>query len=163
MSIADLVPPLVTEADMRWAIDQRPANAALGAGRSATALAPQGPALDWRWFVQREMRAFERYFAGECKTRGDWSRLWRRGWWPKAEPWKFVPRPTSPASHPYWKVGSAGFRLALCLATPVERKLFEKIGVAQFRPDDPRVVTITQAIEGQRGAAGSEEPHHDHR
>jgi len=145
--LADLIPPVVAEADRQWALDQRPAGAALGDGRSDATATPQGPALCWRWFVLREVRAFELYFANERKTRGDWSRLWRRGWWPKAEPWKFGPRPRAPTTHPFWHSGTEGFRLALSLATPAERKLWERICVAQLPPEDPRVVEIRNAIE----------------
>ena len=146
---ANLIPPILTDADRRWALDQVPASAALGDGRADTTATPLGPALDWRWFVDREARAFGRYFVNERKTPGDWSRLWRRGWWPKAEPWKFGPRPPAPASHPFWKRGSVGFRLALGLADPAERALFERIGVAQFRPEDPRAAEIRAALAQQ--------------
>lgn len=147
---ANLIAPIVTDADRRWALEQCPPHAALGDGRTYTTTTPLGPVLDWAWFVDREAKAFARYFTHARKTPGDWSRIWRRGWWPKAEPWKFGPRPTAPAAFPYWNRGSVGFRLALGLTTPAERALFERIGVAQFRHDDPRVGEIRAALEQQR-------------
>ena len=102
----------------------------------------------WDWFVDDQISNFERFFAHERKTYADWSRLWRLSWWPKADPAKRLPKsvakliPSVP--HPFARRGTPEFDTGLKAATPAERRLFEKIGVVQFTPDDPRAKVLTR-------------------
>lgn len=47
--------------------------------------------------------------------------------------------------HPYFKRGSSEFERAVSLATPQERLIWERFGIAQFAPDDKRLKKITGA------------------
>ena len=140
-----LCAPVVTNTDRAWSEGQRPAWAPPG-------FPPEGErqkVLHWGWFVADQAERFERYFAHERKAAGDWSRLWRAAWWPKADPLKLYPRlvPKSAPDrrpHPFWKAGTPGFEAVLALATPRERWLWRRIGVAQLAPDDPRAKALTE-------------------
>ena len=50
--------------------------------------------------------------------------------------------------HPYFKRGSAELERALKLATKGERMVWEKFGVAQFAPADPRLPKIVNPHTG---------------
>lgn len=159
--------PVVTDIDRKWALDQCPPWATLGGGHDVLD-EPAGEIVDetdferaerlkreraktvvfrWDWFVQDQIEAFERYFSGE--TSRDWSKLWRTVWWPKADPWKRAPKlmaRVAPAvSCPVFRRGQLGFDRALEVATPSERKLWDALGVAQFKPGDPRLKKLQGA------------------
>lgn len=46
--------------------------------------------------------------------------------------------------HPFFRKGTQEFAIALRLATEDERRMWTRFGIAQFKPDDPRVKTITE-------------------
>jgi hypothetical protein len=102
---------------------------------------PVDPRPNWDQFVAEQIEAFERFFAADTRPPADWSTLWRKSWWPKADARKRFPKsaPRDLATHPYFRKGEPEFARALAVATPMERKIFEQIGVAQFKPDDPRL------------------------
>lgn len=166
-------PPIVTNIDRKWALDQCPDWADLGGAemdaadaggeaaevihetaterRQRLAAKRQNPKrFRWDWFVDDQVASFERFFAAERRSLEEWSRLWRRGWWPQADPRKGrLPKsvakiiPSEP--HPFFKRGDARFSAALGVATPAERRVWLRYGVAQFRPSDPRLKTISGA------------------
>ena len=68
-------PPIVTDANRQWAIDQKP--------ESWDAEAPH---LDWETHVAEQAERFERHFGDDRKPAAEWSGLWRRVWWPKWTP-----------------------------------------------------------------------------
>lgn len=131
----------MTDIDREWALAQCPPWAA----RDGHELGEAGrEVLVWDRFVTDQAERFERFFAHEMKPAEDWSRLWRRSWWPKADPAKLypslVPRDANP--HPVFRRGSDEYERALEVCTPLERKIFSDLGFAQFRPDDKRVSRI---------------------
>lgn len=48
---------------------------------------------------------------------------------------------------PFYTKGTQGFAIALRLASEDERRMWMRFGIAQFKPDDPRVKTIESAIK----------------
>lgn len=137
-----LRPPVVTETDRAWSLAQQPAWAAPGFPDGASG---KPKVLHWGWFVADQAERFERYFAHDRKAPGDWSRLWRKSWWPKADPVKLFPQLMPKADrrfHPFFRAGTAEFARALEVGTPRERWIWRRIGVAQFRPDDERVARV---------------------
>lgn len=159
--MSGLRPPVVTDLERAWAIALRPAwipatspREALGSpeassegedadGDVAAAPGPQKrpQRVDWEGFVASQVESFERFFAFDRRTAGDWARLWR-SWFKKSDPRKLFPKQAPRVAHPFCRVGSAEFARALAVATPAERLVFRRIGVAQFCPDDPRVGTV---------------------
>ena len=141
-----LRPPVVTNSNRQWALDQCPTWAVRGDASVAEAKSrtkrEEGPAI-WDVFVAEQAEAFETFFAHERKAAADWSRMWRN-WWSKADPKKRFPKASAPvrAPHPFWRRGAPEFARALGVATRSERMIFERIGVAQFRPDDPRLAKV---------------------
>lgn len=137
-------PPIVIEADRQWAIDQAPAWAAPGFPPEGARGKPK--ALYWGAFVSDQAERFERYFAHDRKTPGDWSRIWRKSWWPRVDPAKLFPHlvPRDRRPHPFFRAGSPEFARALEVATPREAWIWRHVGVAQFVPDDPRVAHVMQ-------------------
>ena len=153
--------PVVTDIDRNWALAQCPAWAVRDlaghpgddageivdetdherAQRSRRERARKDTFV-WDWFVDDQIANFERFFAHERKGTGDWSRLWRLSWWPKADPHKGLTRsarksvPSLP--HPFARRGTAAFEAGIAAASPRERRLFETVGIVQFTPDDPR-------------------------
>lgn len=134
--------PVVTDADREWSAAQCPAWAVRGFppddGKPVRV-------LFWDWFVSDQAERFERFFCHERKTPGDWCRLWRKSWWPKADPVKLFPKLVPKADrrpHPFFRSGTPEFARALEVATARERWLWRRIGVAQFVPDDPRVKCV---------------------
>lgn len=164
--------PVVTDIDRKWALDQCPSWATIG-GDDAEDDEPteiideteferalrlkskreQPTVFRWDWFVDDQIVSFERFFATERKTARDWSNLWRKGWWPKADPRKRLPKTMAKlvphVPHPFAKVGTPAFAIGMKLATEAERPLFRKLGVVQFKPDDPRAEKLKAAISGE--------------
>lgn len=137
-----LRPPIVTETDRQWSLDHAPTWALPGFPDEGA----KPKALYWGAFVADQCERFERYFAHDRKTAGDWSRIWRKSWWPKADPAKLFPHlvPRDRRPHPFFRAGSPEFARALEVATPREAWLWRRIGVAQFVPDDHRVAHVMQ-------------------
>ena len=154
--ISDLRPPIVSDTDRQWAIAECPRWARIGSIANneivddgewlETGMTPK-PSLDapnWTIFVAEQVERFEKFFAdtGELKTRGDWSRLWRLSWWPKAHPEKRFPRSAPKVFHPFFKSGTEEFNRALKVGDAKERRMWKQFGVAQFKPDDQRLAKV---------------------
>ena len=92
--------------------------------------------------VAHQIERFEEFFAKEAKGRDEWSRLWRYGWWPNANPELFFPSMAKKKSQSFFRKGTQEFAIALRLATDAERRMWVRFGIAQFKPDDPRVEKI---------------------
>ena len=156
-----LVRPLVTDADRQWALDQCPSWAVRGPSATPDLADPDGDdeprrrtyaeptQFVWDRYVAAQVESFERFFNGQVKTYADWSTLWRKSWWPKAEPRKFN-RKLAPKSDPKnfrtFRRGELGFEKALLFATPLQRKSWTHLGVVMFRADDPIVGKIDKAL-----------------
>ena len=156
-----LQPPVVTDLDRKWSLDQCPPWAVratpddyesdseivndsdvVRSGRRAG----YRDRFVWDWFVDDQIANFERYFSHERTKPSAWSRLWRQAWWPKSDPRKSAPKlvaklnPGQP--HPFARRGTLEFEEGLRLATPQERRLFERLGVVQVPPDDKRAKVL---------------------
>jgi len=153
-------PPIVTNADRDWALKQCPEWARIGGGYEPVGeIVDDGGWLDredkeenellapdWSEFVSYQIERFEQFFAGQVKTYEDWSNLWRFGWWPKAKPELRFPSLGKKKTEPFYRKGTQGFAIALRLASEDERRMWVRFGIAQFKPDDPRVAKIESAI-----------------
>jgi hypothetical protein len=167
--MSDLRPPIVTDADRTWALDQCP----VWAVRGSTDPNPPGEIIDtdsepekprkvfnWDVFVCWQIERFERFHAHERKLPIEWSGLWRKSWWPKAEPLKFAPKLVPSATAPVFRRGEPEFKIALSLATAGERCVFERMGVASFQAKDPRLQRVLKGEvvrsvpRGKMAAAG---------
>ncbi len=100
------------------------------------------PPPNWSHFVVEQVEEFERHFAGQRKTYGDWSALWRTGWWPHIDVRKRFPHSAPKEFQPFFRTGSPEFDRALKVATKQERTMWARFGVAQFKPDDPRLSKV---------------------
>jgi hypothetical protein len=153
-----LRPPVVLDVDRQWALEQCPSWAVRDAQDSAECFDEivdeadepkrrDTKRLNWDWFVNDQIERFERYFFDQRKTAGDWSRLWRKSWWPKAQPSLvapgLVPKSATP-THPVFRKGSDEFDRAMKAGSASERVLWAKLGLAQFKPDDPRLVKVVK-------------------
>lgn len=146
--------PIVTNADRQWALDQKPEWARMHNDESEDVgeIVDDGGWLEaekkdrqrgpsWFDFVVGEIERFEQYFSGVRKSYTEWSELWRRSWWPKRrEDWAYKMAPRK--KEPFFRKGTQQFAIALRLATEDERRMWVRFGVAQFKPDDPRVRKI---------------------
>lgn len=151
-------PAIVSDSDRQWALDQCPAWAVLTEqeydepelDRDPDLPPPpkSKPVLVWSKLVTNEIERFERFYMGERRGHSDWSRLWRKSWWPRVDVAKRFPHlipPEAGLTYSVFRVGQAEFYRALAIAKPAERKLWEHIGVVQFRSDDPRLQRIIEA------------------
>lgn len=158
---------IVTDIDRKWALAQKPDWFQMGTlNEEHCELVDDGGWLDapkvsdsederpsWAVFVAAEIERFERHYAGEFKSSADWSSIWRKGWWPRVAPNKRFPKSAPKVPHPYFKRGSPEFDQALRLATPQERLIWDKFGVAQFTPDDKRLKKISSPTLTDRSKA----------
>lgn len=126
-------PAIVTNEDRQWAIDQKP--------ETWDADAPE---LAWEDHVADQVERFERHFGDDWKPYTEWSGLWRRVWWPKADPSILHPGKAPHVPHPFVKRGDEAWLPALAVLTPSEKAIAMRFGVAQVRPDDPRANVIRQ-------------------
>lgn len=152
--------PIVTDADRNWALLQKPEWARMHNDESDDLgeIVDDGGWLDadkgarhqgpsWFDFVVGEIESFERFFSGEQKTYAEWSTLWRNSWWPKRrEDWAFK-HMAKKKTQPFYRKGTQGFAIALRLASDDERRIWVRFGIAQFKPDDPRVAKIESALK----------------
>jgi len=153
-------PPVVTDIDRKWALDQCPPWATLDGTvddpddelgeiidetdeeRAARLKHNPERKFNWTWFVAGQVERFEREFRDERRSTDEWSKLWRKAWWPKSDPFLRMPKemkkkiPSEP--HPFVKRGDPLWSAAINACTPAERHICEKVGVVQFKPDDPR-------------------------
>lgn len=157
--IIGAVGPVVTDADRKWALallpawmDRGEASDDLNEGdddgdwldaprKSRELRPPSGP-----MFVTEQAEAFERFFRGETKRYSDWSALWRKSWWPKANPVKRFPKMAPKTVYPFFRAGTKEFCRALELATPQERRIWQHVRIAQLEPNDPRLKEIRSAV-----------------
>lgn len=125
-------PPVVTDLDRQWAIDQKPERWEI-----------EAPTLAWEDHVAEQAERFEAHFGNERKPSTEWRGLWRRVWWPKADPSILHPGAAPSIPHPFAKRGEPVWMAALNVLDQKERKIAERFGVIQFRPTDPRASVIT--------------------
>jgi len=153
---ASLRPPIVLDADRRWALERYPrwlphylisgdddpfdelVDEDLSCG-----LTSANQERTWFGIIDDLAGEFESHYNGEVKTYDEWSRLWRMIWVPKINAHKLFPKfaPKQPA-HPFFRRGSSGFERALIVASPDEERMWCRFGVAQFTPDDPRLAYV---------------------
>ena len=152
-----MVFPLVSDVDRNWAMAQCPSWARVhcddedfpeivdDGGWLDSKPVDKLPAPNWADFVHEQAERFEKYFQGQDKGYGDWSRLWRKSWWPKADPAKRWPSMAKKEFQPFFRRGTKEFSRAIEVATPQEKMMWQRFGVAQFKRDDPRL----KLVEGQ--------------
>jgi hypothetical protein len=143
------IAPIVSDADRQWAIEQKPDWWDAKALERAQRLNPKNPVpLDWTEHVWDQAERFEAHWEHQTdrKPPAEWSGLWRRVWWPKADPRirypESAPYEHDGEHHPFFKRGDPRFEEALRVATPAERELWSRFGVAQFQPGDKRAERI---------------------
>jgi hypothetical protein len=153
--------PIVNDADRAWAMAQCPPWAKLAEDDAEvgeivddggwldgeSGVKSKLPVPNWSDFVHEQAERFEKffadeYYAGRCQLTSDWSALWRKGWWPKADPYKRFPRMGKKEFQPFFRKGSKEFDRAISLATDQEKRLWLQFGIAQFKPHDPRLKSI---------------------
>lgn len=149
-------PPIVLDEERQWALLRRPSWLPPDQVKSdVNELADDDAQLDcpaverertWTWegVVAHTAEEFEAYYRGEVKTYDEWQGLWRKVWWPKVDPRKYFPKlaPVLP-TQPFFKRGSRDFERALEIGAPDELAMWQRFGVAQFRPEDPRLAYLT--------------------
>jgi hypothetical protein len=173
--VTDSVAALVTNADRDWALAQCPGWARRDMIETDVAeIADDDGWLDrdrskadldapsWDLFVVEQIERFEKFFVHERKTYANWSTLWRKSWWPKAEPERRFPMAAKKAgvqvTHPFFRKGTSEFVRALAVATEAERAMWMRFNVAQFKPDDPRLamVRVPRSVVGLRAGRDDE-------
>lgn len=122
-------PPIVSDADRQWAIEQRPAH-------WARVVTRDGKPRSWAALVSRRASAFERHYAHDRKPAAEWAGLWRRVWWPATR------IPADPTPHPFIRRADPRWPAAAAMLDAAERRVAERFGVIQFRPDDERASSI---------------------
>jgi len=130
-----LRPAIVVDEDRQWAIAKKPSDWDV-----------RSPLVEWEDHVAEQAERFEAYFGEARKPYAEWSGLWRRVWWPKADPAVLHPGKVKSEPVPFARRGQPGFAAAIAVATDAERAMFERFGVAQFKAADPR----SQVIAGAR-------------
>lgn len=155
----NLVRPIVTDADRKWALDQCPSWAVRGPVEP-TAFPEDDPEVPqrareperfvWDRFVAIQAESFEKFFNGEMKAYSEWTALWRKSWWPKADPRrmnrKLSPKP-DPKDYRTFRRGSPEFEFAIKFGSLVQRKLWANNGVVMFIASDPMVARIEKAVK----------------
>ena len=157
-----LRPAIVSDADRAWSMAQMPNWCQRGeAADDDGELVDDGAWLDglpvvrddsekpsWTVFVSDEIERFERHYAVELRPAAEWSSIWRLGWWPKVSPRKRFPKSAPKEFHPFFRKGTVEFVRALKVATAAEQAMWERFGIAQFKPDDPRLSKISKRTTG---------------
>lgn len=150
-----IIPPIVTDADRKWAIEKCPPWMRMESASSGhDEIEDNGEWLDgdsrlskpeapsWVDFVAEQIERFEKFYSGEYKTRAEWSALWRKGWWPKANPERRYPKSAPKTKIPFFRVGTPEFSRALEVATDAERSMWLRHKVAHFMPNDVRLSEV---------------------
>lgn len=127
-------PPIVTDADRRWAERERPKD-----------WDRRAPLLPWAQFVAEEAERFEAWHAAKRKSALEWSVLWRTEWWPKADPAVRHPTKVPRTPYPFWHARHPDWRRLLGLLSPQERYWAVRHGVITLRPDHPVVDMMARA------------------
>lgn len=167
-AITGITGPVVTNADRDWALAQKPRWARLHAADDDLEMVDDDAPLDaarraaisrrepsWFNFVSGEIERFERFFAGQRKSYAEWSVLWRKGWWPKRREERAFPRSARRSPQPFVRRGTPEFDRAMALGSAEERRMWERFGVAQFKPDDRRLPEIFAAPVGAPPPGGA--------
>lgn len=144
---------IVMNTDRDWALAQKPEWARMHDEETDNEIVDDGGWLDeerrhdlpgpsWFSFVIGEIESFESYFGDDRKTHAEWSAIWRKAWWPKRKEewaWKHMAKKQT---QPFFRKGTQEFAIALRLGSEDEKRMWIRFGVAQFKPDDPRVQKI---------------------
>lgn len=125
-------PPIVTDEDRAWAMADKPAGW-------------DDDALEWSQHVAEQAERFEAHFGTDRKPAQEWSGLWRRAWWPKADPRILHPNAIKCDPIPFACRGQPGFDAGMAVASKTERAMFERFGVVQFKHDDDRCNVVREA------------------
>ena len=161
---------IITDLDRGWAMAQMPSWCQLGdlsddcgeavdTGVWLDSEAVVKAELDkpsWSMFVAEEIEKFENHYAGQYRQPGEWSSIWRKGWWPKVSARKRFPKSAPKQFQPFFRLGTPEFVRALKVATDFERAIWIRFGIAQFQPDDPRLkrVEATELSKTSKRMAG---------
>lgn len=151
-------PPIVTNVDIEWAMGTMPPWCQRGELATLGEVVDDGGWLEddnqmpenkaqkpsFAVLVAEEVEKFERHYNGESKTYADWTYLWRNEWWPRVNPRKRFPKSAPREIHPFFRIGTAEFDRALKIGTAHECHMWQRFGVAQFKPDDPRLRKVTR-------------------
>lgn len=149
-----IIPPIVTDADRKWALEKCPPWMRMESSAGHDEIEDNGEWLDgdsrlskpeapsWSDFVAEQIERFEKFYSGEYKTRAEWSALWRKGWWPKANPERRYPKSAPKTKIPFFRAGTPEFSRALGVATDAERLMWLRHKVAHFMPDDIRLSEV---------------------
>ncbi len=124
-------PPVVTDADRAWAMTQKPET-----------WDDDAPDLDFAEVVEEQAAAFERNFAADRKPPAEWSGLFRRVWWPDADPAIRHPDTAPHVPHPFVRADHPAWPRVLATLSRDERQIAERFRVMTMRPDDPRVAGL---------------------
>lgn len=153
-------PPVVTDADRAWAMAQKPAHwvdesepvdvdADDGLDADGFPIERKAAAtsrLRWADFVDEQVESFEAFFRDSRKPSAEWSGLWRRVWWPKADPAIRHPKLAPHVPHPFIRSEHSAWPSVLAALAPHERRIAERFGVMSFRPNDPRVAAFNEVL-----------------
>lgn len=154
--------PIVTNIDREWAMSLMPDWCVRGGDVSEGEVIDDGGCLDddtddaspvlrrgttmpppnWSIFVLEQIELFEQHYNGEYKSYAAWSTLWRTIWWPNIDPVRRFPKSAPREFQPFFRNDTPEFSRAIEVATPQERKMWMQFGVAQFKPDDPRLSRV---------------------
>lgn len=144
----DSRPPVVTDIDRQWAMDQEPTGWAeqvearwLEIPEHQRPLEP----LTWDQHVAEQAERFEAHFATDRKPAAEWSGLWRRAWWPKADASVLHPREVPGIPPIIVRRGDERWLIAVSMLTESERRLAIKLGLVPFKHDDPRIASMAGA------------------
>ena len=155
--------PVVTNADRDWALALCPHWADKGAPcdddeygeivdddgwlENTSPTKSKQDAPNWRMYVAERIEEFEAAFSSERCSVEAWSKRWR-GWMKSTDPKKRFPKSAPKEFHPFFRKGTPEFVAALKVATKGEQVMWERFGIAQFKPDDPRLSKISKRTTG---------------
>lgn len=123
--------PIITNVDRLWALMQTPD------------WMPLPPTAAWWDLIINEIERFERHYNGQLAPYAEWSTRWRTLWWPNVRPEKHFRDMVPREFQPFFRAGSDEFARAMDIGTIHERRVWQRFGVAQFKPDDQRLKNIT--------------------
>lgn len=127
-------PPIVLDIDRAWALAQKPVD-----------WEQKAPDLDFELHVAEQIERFEVHFADDRKPHAEWSGLWRRVWWPKADPSILHPDKVDGPAPVMVRRGDAHWSAAMTVLSRSEKALAEQLGVVPFKPNDPRLEHVLRA------------------
>ncbi len=150
-------PPVVTDTDRQAAIAQCPDWAEVGnlSKTECNEIVDDGAWLDagihakpqqrpnWTHFVDERIEQFEAAFGNERCSSFEWAARWK-GWFMKTDVRKRFPKSAPKEFHPFFRKGSIEFGRAVAVGTAEEKYMWIRFGIAQFKPDDPRLKNIRE-------------------